>query len=127
MSLKGKEFFPISNGTDLTVRTEVEDKPARKLECRERNEFSPRDRIIPNNLFLRVILGYSRESKERCKYSLNNFNFNQTIYLCSFSEKYSLSVYSKTAAKTLAAYSKLQRKMKIVSRRMKNGSRLNSD
>lgn len=41
MSLKRKEFFPISNGTDLTVRTEVEDKPARKLERQERNEFSP--------------------------------------------------------------------------------------
>lgn len=41
MSLKRKEFFPISNGTDLTVRTEAEDKPARKLERRGRDEFHP--------------------------------------------------------------------------------------
>lgn len=66
MSLKRKEFFPISNGTDLTVRTEVEDKPARKLERQERNEFSPSwegMEIIPSNLFLRVIPVYSHESK----------------------------------------------------------------
>lgn len=72
MSLKRKEFFPISNGTDLTVRTETEDKPARKLERRREETNSPSwegMEIIPSNLFLRVILVYSHESNRRCKYT----------------------------------------------------------
>lgn len=39
------------------------------------------DRIIPSNLFLRVILVYSRESNKRCKYMADTFN-SRYDHLC---------------------------------------------
>lgn len=94
------------------MRTEVEDKPARKLETPGKETNSRRSGweerggegggIIPSNLFLRVILVYSRESNKRCKYIYSTVSIPVVPTFVLTNVRCSLFVAFKKMAETVS-------------------------